>query len=157
MDRMAIVMLSIASVLIVLSIPLAVYLTYPIDQQEPVEQIVEDAFQYLSIPRPPPRFIHGVYGYTALRGSRIMIKGFFMWRDSKVGVLVVNGDLVPTMFMSRYKSLDEEKYIDGEELARYMNGTKVVSIGYLFRTPRGLMFIPVEVYMDSIRFVYIPR
>ncbi|MEM4506819.1 MAG: hypothetical protein QXM82_05515, partial [Ignisphaera sp.] len=95
--------------------------------------------------------------YTALRGSRIMIKGFFMWRDSKVGVLVVNGDLVPTMFMSRYKSLDEEKYIDGEELARYMNGTKVVSIGYLFRTPRGLMFIPVEVYMDSIRFVYIPR
>ncbi|MEM1541144.1 MAG: hypothetical protein QW101_00360 [Ignisphaera sp.] len=157
MDRTTIVMISVASVLIVLSIPLVIYLTYPIDQQEPVEQIVEDAFQYLSIPRPPPRFVHGVYGYTALRGSRNIIRGFFMWRDSRVGVFVVDGDLVSTVFMSRYRSLAEEKCIDGEELARYMNGTKVVAIGYLFRTPRGLTFIPIEVHMNGMRFVYTPR
>lgn len=158
MDGGTIVTVSIAiSVVIALSIPLAIYLTYPVDQQEPVEQVVEDIYREMPIPRPPPRFIHGVYGYAAFRGTGNRVNGFFLWMYRDVGAFTVDGDTIPVIFMSRYRCLAEGRYIDGVELARYVNGTRITAVGYLFRTPRGLVFIPVEIHVGNMRFVYTPR
>lgn len=156
MTNKSLVVIALA-VLTAIAIPVVLYLTYPVDEGDVVEHVMERVYG-----RPPqrlPRFVPGVVGYTLPVDRRSKFKGTLITRGREPLIAIAGGDgLVPVIFLPKYRCINNGVLaVPGDAIINKFGNKTVDIVGYLFRTPRGPVVIPVEVGFNSTRCIYLKR
>lgn len=139
-------------------IPIVLYLTYPVEERDVIEHIVEKV--YGDSPRQLPKFVPGVVGYVSPASREFRCRGTLVLKDKELKfILTDKGEYLPVMFLLEYRCVNDGTFIvlSSEAIAKNSNNKSISLVGYFFRTPRGPVVVPIEVNFDGIRCVYLRR
>ncbi|MCC6016285.1 MAG: hypothetical protein LM582_04475 [Desulfurococcaceae archaeon] len=156
MSRRLLIFIAILVVIVCVAIPIAFYLTYPVEE-EVVEQIVEDV--YIKPPYPIPRFVPGVIGYASSIGRDFRYRGVFHVYGGDLNIITTSeGHRIHVVFLPWYRCTNNKSFIlFREALAKFMDGREVVVMGLTFRTPKGLIFVPLDIKLGNTSCIYLRK
>lgn len=142
------------AVAISIAIPISLYLTYPVDEYEVVEQAVKHI--YSDIPQRVPRFVPGVVGYISF-SEDAKFSGILIPASKGLSIIkTIKGEYVPVILMYRYRCVNDSiSIVFGEELNKFLGNRFCIVIGRVFRTPRGLVIVPREIRFEGVRCTYL--
>jgi hypothetical protein len=138
------------------AIPIILYLTYP-TEGEVVEQVVENIYKNPLYQF--PRFVPGVIGCGSSVNRELGYRGIFHVYGGNFNIVVTDrGQHVYIVLLPWYRCANGRSFIiPRESLVKYMDKKEVVVIGSTFRTPKGLIFVPLEIKLENISCVYLRK
>ncbi|GEM_PF-1800482 len=158
MLKKSLIMVLCSVTLVAIATPIMLYLTYPVEEEEVIEHIIEKV--YGNPPRELPRFIPGVVGYASPIDRRFRYRGTLILRDKESKFIVTDkGDYLHVTFLLEYRCINDSTstVLSSETIVKNSCNKSVSLVGYFFRTPRGPVIVPIEVSFNGIRCIYLRR
>lgn len=151
-----ILLLLILAIGLAITIPIVLYITYPAEE-DIVEQVMEEVYE--NPPYPLPRFVPGVIGYGSSVEREFVYRGVFSANEKGFNIVAIDrGERVPVVLLHRYLcSGNTSSPLPREALLSRLNNRAVVVKGIIFRTPKGVVLIPLEIRFNNISCVYLRR
>lgn len=147
--NLTILIIVIIAIAIALLIPIAVYTAYPsTNDPELIENIMLNV--YGDMPKPLPRFIHGIMGYAFSYEGVSEHRDVLLQESFTPWVFKVGGARYRAVFMPRYICANNT-IVEGSILAThlYREGRVYTAKLSIFRTPRGVFAVPLEIQING--------
>ncbi|MEM1645567.1 MAG: hypothetical protein QXL96_06835 [Ignisphaera sp.] len=144
--------------LVSIAIPVMLYLTYPVEEGDIVEHIVEKVYGNPS--KQIPKFVPGVFGYISPTNRGFRCRGMLILKDKEFNFIITDrGERLLIMFLSEYRCVEDGIFtiLHSETIMKNFSNKSISLVGYFFRTPRGPIIVPIEVNFDGIRCAYLRR